>query len=317
MLTRDGRDLLLTSGVADTSTGASFPAAARARIASNTKTFVASVVLQLVAEHRMELDAPVARYLPVTGPGGDGRAITVRNLLQHTSAIPDYLAMLDLDSAEALTRDHSIGDLIRLGLDQPAAFAPGTSFEYSNTNYLLAGQLIERVTGTPVDVEVTRRIIAPLGLRDTYWPRYPAETVIRGPHPRAYLETDGGRTDITDIDPNGGLPDGAMVSTGHDLNRFFLALLSGMVLPPDQLAEMRRTVTDPHSADRIGLGLFGKTTAAGVEVWGHGGSIPGFYTAGGATPDRAVTIIMNQVPAESGPGVDGIIDALVDEATRP
>ncbi|RDI68178.1 serine hydrolase domain-containing protein [Nocardia pseudobrasiliensis] len=317
VLTRDGRDLTLTSGVADTSTGAAFPDAARARIASNTKTFVASVVLQLVAQRRVELDAPVARYLPVAGPGGDGRAITVRNLLQHTSAIPDYLTMLDLDFVEALTRDHSIGDLIRLGLDQPATFAPGVSFAYSNTNYLLAGQLIERVTGTPVDVEVTQRIINPLGLRDTYWPRYPAEAVIRGPHPRAYLENDGGRTDITDIDPNGGLPDGAMISTGHDLNRFFLTLLSGAVVPPAQLAEMRRTVADPHSADRVGLGLFGKTTASGVEVWGHGGSIPGFYTAGGAAPDRAITIILNQVPAESSSGVDEIIDALVDEATRP
>ncbi|WP_225729242.1 MULTISPECIES: serine hydrolase [unclassified Nocardia] len=319
VLTRDGRDIRLTSGVADTATGAAFPDDARARIASNTKTFVASVVLQLVAEHRVELDAPVARYLPgvVTGPGGDGERVTVRNLLQHTSGIPDYLSRMDLDSVEALTRNHSIGDLIRLGLDQPAPFSPGTGFEYSNTNYLLAGQLIERVTGVPVDVEVAQRIIGPLGLHDTYWPRYPIDSVIRGPHPRAYLESDGRRVDITDIDPNGGLPDGAMVSTGHDLNHFFIDLLSGTVVPPPQLAEMRRTIPDPDSPDRVGLGLFGRTTGSGVETWGHGGSIPGFYTAGGATRDLAVTIILNQVPTESNQGVDDVIDALVDEATRP
>lgn len=319
VLTRDGHDVRLTSGVADTTAGAVFPAAARVRIASNTKTFVASVVLQLVAENRVELDAPVARYLPgiVTGTGGDGNRVTVRNLLQHNSGIPDYLSRMDLDSVEALTQSHSISDLIRLGLDQPAPFSPCTSFEYSNTNYLLAGQLIERVTGAAVDVEVAQRIIGPLGLRDTYWPRYPIDSVIRGPHPRAYLESDGGRVDITDIDPNGGLPDGAMLSTGHDLNHFFIALLSGTVVPPAQVAEMQRTIPDPYSSHRIGLGLFGGTTASGVETWGHGGSIPGFYTAGGATRDRAVTIILNQVPTESGPGIDGLIDALVDEAIRP
>ncbi|MFJ4656786.1 serine hydrolase domain-containing protein [Nocardia sp. NPDC088792] len=321
VLTHDGRDVRFTSGVADLATGEPFPDAAQARIASNTKTFVASVVLQLTAEHRIELDAPVARYLPgvVTGPGGDGDLVTVRNLLQHSSGIPDYLNRMDLDSVETLTSHHSIGDLIRLGLDQPALFAPGTKFDYSNTNYLLAGQLIEHVTGVPVDAEVTRRIIGPLGLHDTYWPHYPAENVIRGPHSRAYLETTGGRVDITDIDPNGGLPDGAMLSTGHDLNSFFMALLSGAVVPPAQLAEMRRTIAtgdDPPQADQVGLGLFRSTTKSGVETWGHGGNIPGFYTAGAATRDRAVTIILNQVPGESVPSIDGIIADLVDEAMR-
>ncbi|MFI1917845.1 serine hydrolase domain-containing protein [Nocardia sp. NPDC020380] len=322
VLTRDAHDLRFTSGVADIASRAAFPETAQARIASNTKTFVASVVLQLTAEHRIELDAPVARYLPgvVTGPGGDGDRVTVRNLLQHSSGIPDYLNSMDLDSVETLTSHHSIDDLIRLGLDQPALFAPGTRFDYSNTNYLLAGQLIERVTGTPVDIEVTRRILSPLGLRDTYWPRYPDESVIRGPHPHAYLEKNGARTDITDIDPNGGLPDGAMLSTGHDLNRFFMALLSGAVVPPAQLAEMQRTIATgdhPPLADQVGLGLFRSITASGVETWGHGGSIPGFYTADTATHDRAVTIILNQVPAESAPDIDDLIADLVDEIMRP
>lgn len=319
MLSRDGRVVQITSGVADLGTGAAFPDGAQARIASNTKTFVASVVFQLVAEGRVALDAPVERYLPgvVSGPGGNGNRISVRNLLQHTSGIPDYLNRVDLDSVEALTEQHSIEDLIRLGLDQPAVQAPGAGFEYSNTNYLLAGQLVERVTGNAIDAEVTRRIIDPLGLRDTYWPRYPIEKVLRGPHPHAYFESGGGRVDITDIDPNGGLPDGAMVSTGRDLNHFFIALLSGRVVPLDQLAQMQHTVADPDSPAQVGSGLFGRVTASGVETWGHGGSIPGFYTAGGATRERAVTIILNQVPAESSPDIDDIVQALVDEAMRP
>ncbi|WP_157554663.1 serine hydrolase [Nocardia crassostreae] len=120
---------------------------------------------------------------------------------------------------------------------------------------------------------MTRRTIDPLRLRDTYWPRYPIDNVIRGPHPHAYFESGGGRADITDIDPNGGLPDGAMISTGRDLNHFFIALLSGTVVPLDQLAQMQHSVADPDSPAQVGSGVFGRVTASGVQTWGHGGSI--------------------------------------------
>ncbi|QBS41714.1 serine hydrolase [Nocardia sp. CS682] len=295
-----GLNVELDSGAGNLVTGGAFPDNAQVRIASNTKTFVATVLLQLAAEQRVQLDAPVEQYLPgvVTGPGGDGNLITVRDLLQHTSGIPDYLTQLSLASVTELQTPRSPAELIRLGLDQPAEFAPGSSTGYSNTGFLLAGELIQRLTGQPVGLEVTRRIILPLGLRDTYWPLFPLEKVIRRPHPRGYQEFDGVLVDITDIDPGWGLSDGAMVSTGADLNRFFMALLSGELLPPAQLADMQRTVEsgDPFRDDDFGLGLFRRVNACGLESWSHGGAMTGFVVVNAATADRAVTLSMNQFP---------------------
>ncbi|MFI9509337.1 serine hydrolase domain-containing protein [Nocardia sp. NPDC052566] len=292
--------LQLNSGVGDLTTRSPFPDLAQVRIASNTKSFVATVLLQLVAEGRLELDAPVELYLPgvVRGPGGDGNLITVRNLLQHTSGIPDYLDQLPAASVADLQRSRPAAELIRLGLDQNARFAPGSESRYSNTNYLIAGKLIEQLTGRPAGLEITTRILIPLGLRDTYWPAYPLENVIRGPHPRGYHSFDGPLVDITDIDPGWGLSDGAMVASGADLNRFFMALLSGQLVPPAQLAEMERTV--PAGAPRVtedaGLGLFRRITSCGIETWGHGGAMNGYYVVNAATAERAVTVSVNQLP---------------------
>ncbi|MFD0364102.1 serine hydrolase domain-containing protein [Nocardia sp. GCM10030253] len=319
VLTENGTDTQLNSGVGDLTTGTAFPDAAQVRIASNTKTFVATVVLQLVAEHRIELDAPLERYLPgqVHGPGGDGRLITVRNLLQHTSGIPDYLDYVDLGSVEALRRYRPADELIRIGLDQPSVFLPGSDFGYSNTNYLLAGKLIEEVTGSLVGIEVTRRVLVPLGLRNTYWPLFPVENVIRQPHPRGYHNFGGTLVDITDIDPGWGLSDGALVSTGADLNQFFMALLSGRLLPPAEQAEMQRTVPtdDPRRPAEVGLGLFRRINRCGIETWSHGGAMNGFLVFGAATADRAVTVSTNQLTVLLTMGVFlGEMEDLVDTA---
>lgn len=319
VLTDGGQITQINSGVGDLATRAPFPDTAQVRIASNTKSFVATVVLQLVAEQRVDLDAPIERYLPgmVHGPGGDGNMITVRNLLQHSSGIPDYLGLIDLESVAGLQQSRPATELIRLGLDQPSEFPPGSAVSYSNTNYLIAGQLIERITGLPAGLEVTRRIIIPLGLRDTYWPLYPLEQLIRGPHPRGYHEFDGMLVDITDIDPGWGLPDGAMVSTGADLNRFFMALLAGQLLPPAELAEMQHVIPtgEPLNVDAIGLGLFRRLTPCGIETWGHGGAMNGYFVTGAATADRAVTVSLNELPNFFPTGLhQAAVDTAVDAA---
>ncbi|MGW4849579.1 serine hydrolase domain-containing protein [Nocardia brasiliensis] len=322
VLTENGRDSQMNSGAGDLATGAVFPDSSQVRIASNTKAFVATVILQLVTEQQVELDAAVERYLPgqVYGPGGDGHRITVRNLLQHTSGIPDYLNRLDLTIMATLHSVQPADDLIRLSLDQPSEFAPGTQFGYSNTNYLIAGKVIEQVTGVSVDVEVLRRILGPLDLRNTYWPRFPEEVTIQGPHPRAYHKLGDSRIDVTDLDLGLGLADGALISSGHDLNRFFIALLSGKLLPAPALAEMHQAIptSDTRYGDRVGLGLFSRITSCGIETWGHGGLTPGFIVTGAATPDNAVTVSLNQVPDQfvlgrHKPDMDRIIDTAVCE----
>ncbi|UGT57023.1 serine hydrolase domain-containing protein [Nocardia asteroides] len=315
-----------TAGVGDLGTRAPFPDDARVRIGSNTKTYVATVIMQLVAEGKVDLDAPIERYLPgvVRGNGNDGNRITVRQVLQHTSGVPDYVGsgadittqnseQLDPDD-EALRWQHfEMTDLVRRALTMPPQFEPGAKSVYTNTNYLLAGLLIERVTGNAAADEIGRRILEPLGLRDTYVPAA-RETGIRGPHARGYHQIDGAPVDFTDFDPSWGATAGDMVATATDLNRFFTALLSGKLLPPAQLAEMQRPVPfDRMPGAGYGLALIQRTTSCGTQVWGHGGSIPGFETRNAVTAEgTAVTVTVNQLPTTEAQA--GAVDKLLDAA---
>ncbi|MFF9647128.1 serine hydrolase domain-containing protein [Kitasatospora aureofaciens] len=300
---RNGRTRTYTAGVGDLATGAPVPVDGQVRIGSNTKTFVAVVVLQLVAERRVDLDASVDTYLPglVRGEGIDGRRITVRHLLQQTSGLPNYSDYLGDD-----VRYYAPRELLATALRHPADFAPGTSWKYSNTNYVLAGLIVQKVTGRPLAEEIDRRVVRPAGLRHTYFPA-PGDASIREPHPHGYYResADTPPRDITEIDPSWGWAAGQLVSTGSDLNRFFSALLAGRLLPSAQLAQMRSTV--PAEATfgpgaRYGLGLVSRPLPCGGLSWGHGGSFPGYETRGGATDDgRAANVAVTmQLTDEAG-----------------
>ncbi|WP_405487765.1 serine hydrolase domain-containing protein [Nocardia sp. NBC_00511] len=301
-----------TAGAGDLATGAPIADDARVRIGSNTKPFVATVIMQLVAEGKVELEAPIERYLPgvVTGNGNDGNRISVHQLLQHTSGLPDYVAsgnpalrpdpnspQLHPDSEQARWRVYQPEELVRIAMSLPPQFEPGAKAVYTNTNYILLGMLIQHVTGhSPAD-EINSRILQPLGLRDTYYPATD-ETAIRGSHPRGYQEIDGSRVDFTDLNPSWGGAAGAMVATPADLNRFFTALLAGKLLPAAQLDAMKQTVPfDRMPGAGYGLALINLAVSCGKQVWGHGGSIPGFETRNGVTADgTAVVVTVNQLP---------------------
>jgi D-alanyl-D-alanine carboxypeptidase len=287
---RDGRTRTHTAGLGDLATGAPVPVDGHVRIGSNTKTFVAVVVLQLVAERRVDLDTTIDTYLPglVRGEGIDGRRITVRQLLQQTSGLPNYSNYLADE-----VRYYAPRELLDTALQHPADFAPGASWKYSNTNYVLAGLIVQKVTGRPLAEEIDRRVIKRIGLRHTYFPA-PGDATVREPHPQGYHRNpaDGPLRDITEIDPSWGWAAGQMVSTGSDLNRFFSALLAGRLLPSAQLAQMRSTVPAEATfgpAARYGLGLVSRPLSCGGLSWGHGGSFPGYETRGGATDDGRAT----------------------------
>jgi len=174
-----GRHERLTarSGVADLRTGRPVPRGGYFRMGSNTKTFVATLVLQLVAEGRLSLDDTVERWLPgiVAGNGNDGRTVTVRHLLQHTSGLYNYTNDLnELASPEGYEsvrfRSWRPTELVAMAMRHPPNFAPGTHWDYSNTGYILVGMIIEAVTGRTWDIEVRDRVIRPLGLRHTFSP---------------------------------------------------------------------------------------------------------------------------------------------------
>ncbi|WP_067832682.1 serine hydrolase domain-containing protein [Actinomadura kijaniata] len=297
-------DTVLTSGVADVDSRAPIPRDSRFRIGSLTKPFVATVVLQLVGERRVSLDAPVERYLPdvVAGYGDPERKITVRQLLQHTSGLPDYLD--HLDPREVLKdplAHHDLRDLVNLALAQPPTSKPGESWDYSNTNYMLAGMLIEKVTGRTWTQEVRRRVITPLGLRATSAPG--DDPAIPGPHPRGYVRPgkDAPLMDLTAINPSVAGPSGGMISSGADVDRFLGALVNGRLLRPAQQREMMRTRPTGDSGERAyGLGLESRQLPCGGLYWGHGGDIFGYETASGATVGGAqATVMVNLDPGGS------------------
>ncbi|MFF2624795.1 serine hydrolase domain-containing protein [Kitasatospora griseola] len=300
---RDGRSRTYTAGVGDLATGAKVPVDGQIRAGSNTKPFTAVVVLQLVAEGRVGLDTAVDAYLPglLRGDGIDGRTITVRQLLQHTSGLPDYLDAPALaDFVPIQYRYFEPRELLDGALAQKALFAPGTDWMYSNTNYLVAGLLIQKVTGRPYGEEVTKRVIDRIGLRHTYVPAT-GETALREPHPHAYLAAAPGapRIDYTEMDTSMAWSAGAVVSTDTDLNAFYSALLTGRLLPAAQLAQMRTTVPTELLGPgvRYGLGIQSRPLSCGGLVWGHGGTGAAHRNRGGVTEDgRAVSITVTTVP---------------------
>ncbi|GAA2397528.1 serine hydrolase domain-containing protein [Actinomadura vinacea] len=306
---RDGR-LVITSGVADIRTGAPVDPRSRFRIGSLTKPFTATVVLQLVGDGRIKLDAPVERYLPgvVRGADNDGREITVRQLLQHTSGLPDILKHLPpMEILKDPLRHWEARELVDIALRHPRDFTPGERFGYSSTNYILAGMIIERVTRSPYTDEIHRRVVVPLGLDDTIVPSDAPD--IPGPHPQGYVRPESDLVDITRLNPTVAGAAGGMISSASDINRFLAALLRGRLLKPAQLREMLDArPTGRASGSKYGLGLEWSPAkdfpGCGDGFWGHNGDMLGFSVRAGATMDgRQATVMVNLNPG-GGPALD-------------
>ncbi|SEQ35506.1 D-alanyl-D-alanine carboxypeptidase [Lentzea xinjiangensis] len=300
---RSGRTRHYTAGIGDLRTGGEVPANGRIRIGSASKTFASVVVLQLAGEGKLELDASVEEYLPglVRAKGVDATRVTVRQLLQHTSGLPDYTTSMFAPLGDFFPYRHAYlepRELVDLANARQDGKPAGGEHSYSNTNYVLAGLIAQRVTGRPFNELVTTRVINRIGLRDTYAPEV-GEQDIRGRHPRGYQRnrTTGELVDFTRMDPSWGWAAGQLVSTPGDLNTFLLALLGGKLLEPAQLAELRTTVpTSAGSAQGYGLGVFSLPLSCGGVAWGHGGDIPGYSTFSAATDDgRAVTFTVTSL----------------------
>ncbi|MFB8398784.1 serine hydrolase domain-containing protein [Streptomyces yangpuensis] len=289
-----GRSWRGASGVADLGTGRPVRPDMRHRVGSVTKTFTAAAVMQQVEQGRIRLDAPIGDHLPDLVPGERGRKITVRMLLNHTSGIPDYIpyAFPSLQTFPSPASARSLEDnrfrrfrpaeLIALGLAAPPVGEPGApTGVYSNTNYLLLGELIERTTGTAAEEYITRHVIRRAGLRNT---QFPAGTRIDGPHSRMYESLYGvlqPPRDYSVYDMSWTGTGAALVSTMEDLNRFYAELLDGRIVGRRSLAEMQRTIPVralDGSAIRYGLGLHEVTVPGCGTFWGHDGTVWGART---------------------------------------
>ncbi|MFE9634662.1 serine hydrolase domain-containing protein [Streptomyces sp. NPDC006463] len=317
---RDGHVRTYTAGVGDLATGSKVPIDGQVRIGSSTKTFTAVVVLQLVGEGKIGLDATVDTYLPglLRGEGIDGRRITVRQLLQHTSGLPEYEDLVGDDILRH--RYFEPRDLLDIALQRKAGFAPGTKWAYSNTNYVVAGLIIQKVTGRPLAEEMDGRVVKRIGLRHTYFPAS-GDMTIREPHPKGYHRDAAGAPlrDVTEIDPSAGWAAGQMISTNSDLNRFYTALLAGRLLPATQLAQMRTTVPIGDTGAGYGLGIMSRPLSCGGVYWGHGGDITGFETRGGVTDDgRAANVAVTSIPTAGAATkhLESVVDTALCDAGR-
>ncbi|MCQ8770542.1 serine hydrolase domain-containing protein [Streptomyces telluris] len=310
VMDRNGNVRTYTSGAGDRDTHAKMPRDGQVRIGSVTKTFTAVVVLQLVGEGEIGLDDPVEEYLPglVRGKGIDGHHITVRQLLQHTSGLPDYEDDVTNDILER--RYLSPRDALDVALRHEAVFAPGAKGEwgYSSTNYLVAGLIVQKVAGRPLAEQIDKRIIQPIGLRHTYFPA-PGETTVRERHPQGYRQDSPGATprNVTEIDPSASWAGGAMVSTNSDLNRFFSELLKGdgnRLLDEDQRAQMRTTVDMKVDGYNAGLGIISMPLSCrsgdNRVAWGHSGGIPGYGTWAAATDDGRIASVTMTLEPKTG-----------------
>ncbi|MFE0250268.1 serine hydrolase domain-containing protein [Streptomyces sp. NPDC059010] len=299
-----GRRRSATAGVADTATGEAVRPGDRFRIASASKTFVATVVLQLAGEGRLSLDDTVEDWLPgvVSGNGNDGSGITVRQLLQHTSGLHNYTADLPVLGTVAgfkadRYRTWTAEELIARAMRHRPDFAPGTKWSYSNTGYIVVGMIIKKATGTSWQQEVTRRIIRPLHLRDTLAPTTQPHIPGRHLHGYSHFEGSGPTIDVTEFNPSAAGAAGAMISTAADLTRFYQALLGGRLLRPAQLTAMKTTVRTPPldyvwPGASYGLGLMRIPLSCDGSYYSHPGDIPGYTTRNGVSADGRRVVVL-------------------------
>ena len=296
---RDGqRTVVLTGGLGNLARKTPIRPGDHFKVASLTKTYTATVVLQLVGEKKLALNDTVEQRLPGVVPGGSG--ITLRQLLNHTSGLYDF----EVDAG--YLKPYLAGDfghywsprqLVRMAVSHKPLFAPGSRYSYSNTNYVVAQLIVEAVTGKPLGVELKRRIFAPLHLRAT---SYPAKPGLPSPFAHGYMLL--GKpplADVTGLSHSMAPGSGGIVSTVADVADFYRALLSGRLLPAAQLESMKTTVPERDAKGVLTGGDYGLgigSIGGSCPGWGHSGELPGYdvSTAFSENGQHQAVLMINQ-----------------------
>ncbi|MEU1103044.1 serine hydrolase domain-containing protein [Streptomyces tibetensis] len=308
LIRRDGVDATAGPVTAD----------AHARIGSVTKAFTNTVVLQLVAGHRIGLDTPARRYLPRVLPEAYGR-VTVRQLLDHTSGLPKPAPTpVPADGPgwqlKGVAPEKFLRDSFAAATDAPPA--PGSEQQYNGLNSFVLGLIVERVTGHSFTDELQRRIIRPLHLRHTSLPAADDPT-IPSPHAQVYLDGQ----DVTEQSPYP-WAEGGMISTAADLDRFITALFRGDLLPSAQqklVFEVPNVKSAAGNTNCTGQaacysmgGLLRYQLPSGEYAWGKTGSRPGWDNGVFATRDLRHRVVYSLNPTGTGndlPYIKAIVNA--------
>jgi D-alanyl-D-alanine carboxypeptidase len=300
-------------GVADKATGAPMKTDFYHRIGSQTKTFTATGVLQLADQGKVALDDPIAKYIDGV-PQGD--KITLRQLLRMQSGLYNYSespAFQQAMFADPRT-PFSPQELLGFAFAEPNVFPPGEGFLYCNTNYILLGLVVEKVSGKPLQDYVRDHILTPLGMSHT---SFPTTNAFPEPHAQGYTvqTADGKETAATDWDPSWGWAAGAMISTLDDMHIWAPALATGRLLSPEMQAQRLQTVGAPGlpPQDGYGLGIFN------LGGWiGHNGSLPGYQTVSVYLPQTQTTMVIlinTDIEHEGGEPSTSLATAITKELT--
>ncbi len=274
-------------GKADLKTGVNRKYDDKIRIGSITKTFVATVILQLADEGKIGIDDKLDKYYP-DYPNASN--ITLRQILDMTSGIPDYIenpVILKSFLYDRLDK-YSPGQIYEITKTMAPDFPPGTSWKYSNGNYNILGMIIEKVTGNKIEDEINKRIIVPLGLSNTSFPTSPK---INGQYSHGYFADTltNELLDFTVIDPSITWAAGCMISNLPDLKIYSDALSKGTMISPESQAERLKFVnTGVADFMKYGLGIL----SVGGFI-GHNGGITGYNTTMGYNPELDATILVS------------------------
>nr|WP_078848866.1 serine hydrolase domain-containing protein [Streptomyces sp. NRRL F-4428] len=272
-------------GVADKATGAPMRTDFNTRIGSQTKTFTVTALLQLVDQGKAGLDDPIGDY--VSGvPNGD--RITLRELAGMRSGLFNYSEDPDFDKALTSDPDRRFTpqDLLAYSFKHPVQFAPNAQFQYSNTNLVLLGLVIEKITGRPLAEVINQDVVRPAGLNRTF---FPTGAEFPQPHAQGYTDqTATGKVEVaTDWDPSWAWAAGAMISDLQNLRSWARTLATGTLLTPATQAQRLKTTSVGIPGAGYGLGLFD------VQGWiGHNGSLPGYESLGVYLPQAQATMVV-------------------------
>uniref|UniRef100_A0AAU3I177 Beta-lactamase family protein n=1 Tax=Streptomyces sp. NBC_01393 TaxID=2903851 RepID=A0AAU3I177_9ACTN len=271
------------TGVANKATREPMSADSYVRIGSETKTFTVTALLELVDRHQVRLDDPISRYIPGVP---NGRRITLRQLAEMRSGLFPYTSDADFDH-DLLSdpqRTFTPRELLAYGFKHPNTFAPGAQFEYSNTNLILLGLVVEKVTGHKLRDVIERRVLRPAHLRHTLFPK---GNEFPKPHPQGYTDQtlSGEVANSTNWNPSWGWAAGAMISNLQDLRHWAKVVATGTLLSPATQAQRLRTLPTGFPGTSYGLGIFN----AGGWI-GHNGSLPGYETVTVYLPAKKATL---------------------------
>jgi D-alanyl-D-alanine carboxypeptidase len=277
-------------------------------VGSVTKSFVAAVVMQLVAERELSLGDRLGELLP--GRIRDGRRVRLRHLLNHTSGIPNYMEVepwigaVGSDPRAVIPPRRLVSSVAGL----PLEFPPGTRASYSNTNYLVLAEILERVTEQSLASLLQERIFEPLALTATTYEN--GRRSVDGDQMHGYDLSSSPPSDVSLHGLGGPWGDGGIVSNAQDLADFFTALLRGELVPPPLVALMRRTVPNSHGE---GMGLYRLPSPCGRRFYGHTGGTPGYVTfAAGSRDGRSFFVVhWNGVSSAAIDAMDEYLDALL------